>query len=119
GRKPVNIRIVVVFPAPFGPRKPTTPRPSTRRSSRSTASTLPKRLVSWWVSITPLPGSARGVQACLTCAVRKGAGGRTAQGPRVLRRGVSLLLPWLLSLSLVAHADVVDRVVAVVGEHLV
>lgn len=30
-----------------------------------------------------------------------------------------MLLPWLLSLSLVARAEVVDRVVAVVGEHLV
>jgi hypothetical protein len=37
GRKPVIIRIVVVFPAPFGPRKPRISPSATRKLTESTA----------------------------------------------------------------------------------
>ena len=42
--RPSSIRSVVVFPAPFGPRNPTTSPASTVKLSRSTASTWPNRL---------------------------------------------------------------------------
>ncbi len=42
---PSRIRRVVVFPAPFGPRKPVTRPGSTRALKESTAVTTPKRLV--------------------------------------------------------------------------
>src|SRR5262249_2405589 len=45
GREPVRIRIVVVLPAPLGPRKPTTWRRSTWKETSSTASHWPKYLV--------------------------------------------------------------------------
>jgi hypothetical protein len=41
GMKPVRIRIVVVFPAPFGPRKPTTSPFSTLNETSSTATRSP------------------------------------------------------------------------------
>ena len=41
GRKPVSMRIVVVLPAPFGPRKPTTSPFPTENETSSTASTSP------------------------------------------------------------------------------
>jgi len=47
----VNIRIVVVFPAPFGPRKPYTVPWSTVRLSPSTAISVPNRFVSSRVSM--------------------------------------------------------------------
>ena len=40
------MRIVVVFPAPFGPRYPTTRPAGTESSSPSSATTSPKRFVS-------------------------------------------------------------------------
>src|SRR5262245_49423671 len=43
GRKPVSMRIVVVLPAPFGPRKPTTSPRSRVKLTSSTASAAPKR----------------------------------------------------------------------------
>ena len=43
GMKPVIIRIVVDFPAPFGPRKPSTSPFSTAKEMPLTASKLPKR----------------------------------------------------------------------------
>src|SRR5215211_817177 len=45
---PRSIRRVVVLPAPLGPRKPATVPSSMAKSSRSTASTSPKRLLSPW-----------------------------------------------------------------------
>ena len=42
-RRPVAIRIVVVFPAPFGPRNPWTSPRRTSRSRRSRTSRRPKR----------------------------------------------------------------------------
>src|SRR5205823_13563866 len=41
--RPRRHLIVVVFPAPFGPRKPNTPPSGTARSSRSTARVVPPR----------------------------------------------------------------------------
>ena len=62
GRKSVaRMRIVVVFPAPFGPTKPKTAPSSTVRASSSTAVNLPYCLVSPRVSmivimlLSPLP----------------------------------------------------------------
>ena len=43
---PSSIRIVVVLPEPFGPRKPYTDPAGTARSRESTAVAAPKRLVS-------------------------------------------------------------------------
>src|SRR5215813_394669 len=48
------MRIVVVFPAPFGPRKPRISPGSTRKLTSSTAVTRPYRFVTCWTSITRL-----------------------------------------------------------------
>ena len=45
GMKPVIIRIVVDFPAPFGPRNPSTSPRSTPNETSFTASFVPKALV--------------------------------------------------------------------------
>src|SRR3954451_9611208 len=61
---PSRIRIVVVFPEPFGPRKPVTRPSATAKPSRSTATTPPKRFVSSVTSIVvmaPRWGRALGV----------------------------------------------------------
>jgi hypothetical protein len=52
---PVTIRIVVVLPAPFGPRKPTISPSSTVNEMPRTASTVPKRLTT---SLTSIMGRA-------------------------------------------------------------
>ena len=44
GMKPVMTRIVVVFPAPFGPRKPRTSPFATPKLRSATAGVLPYRL---------------------------------------------------------------------------
>src|SRR5258706_6729893 len=49
---PRSILMVVLLPAPLRPRKPVICCALTFRSSASTAANLPKRLVSWWVSMT-------------------------------------------------------------------
>src|SRR5687768_3344203 len=46
-------RIVVVFPAPLGPRSPTISPPSTRNERFRTAARLPKYLVRPWISSIP------------------------------------------------------------------
>src|SRR5438552_6314148 len=51
GKTPARSRIVVVLPAPFGQRKPTTSPRSTVNDSRSTAVRAPKRLVRCWATI--------------------------------------------------------------------
>src|SRR3970282_2129827 len=43
GRYPVTIRIVVVFPAPFGPRKPSTSPAATSNERSETGTGEPKR----------------------------------------------------------------------------
>src|ERR1700730_3387288 len=48
-------RIVVVLPAPFGPRKPVTWPGRTLKVSPSTAVTAPNRLTSWSTSIMGVP----------------------------------------------------------------
>ena len=62
--RPSTARIVVVFPAPFGPRKPVTRAGSTRNERSSTASVSPNRLVSDSTSITATashrPGACAG-----------------------------------------------------------
>src|SRR5947207_6812686 len=55
GMKPVRIRIVVVLPAPLGPRKPRISPRSTRKLTSSTAVKRPYRLVRCWTSITETP----------------------------------------------------------------
>ncbi len=50
--RPRMTRIVVVLPAPFGPRKPVTWPGRTVKLSPSTAVTAPNRLTSWSTSIT-------------------------------------------------------------------
>ncbi len=50
--RPSSMRRVVVFPAPFGPRKPTTRPDSTSKLKWSTATSSPKRLVRSCNSIT-------------------------------------------------------------------
>src|SRR5262245_10230826 len=66
-------RIVVVFPAPLGPRKPVTLPGSTPNDRPSTATLSPYRLVSPLTSIMtpvwPARGAAR-VGHCDDCAVR-------------------------------------------------
>ena len=44
-RKPISVRIVVVFPAPFGPRKPSTSPGATLRLNPETAASEPYRFV--------------------------------------------------------------------------
>src|SRR5262245_46295160 len=56
GRNVVRIRIVVVFPAPLGPRKPTTSPFSTLKLTLSTATTEPKYLVSFLTWIIAMVG---------------------------------------------------------------
>ena len=50
--RPRIIRIVVVFPAPLGPKNPVTCPGRTVKLRASTAVTGPKRLVNWSTSIT-------------------------------------------------------------------
>src|SRR5680860_1701185 len=59
------MRMVVVLPAPLGPRKPNTSPSQTLRSRWSTARRPLKSLVSWWVERT----TRRPVQA--SCAGRR------------------------------------------------
>src|SRR6266516_3219760 len=72
--RPRIVRRVVVFPAPFGPRKPTTVPRSTAKLNWSTASTWPNRLLSPSTSITametplvvvPWPAANPGARATL------------------------------------------------------
>jgi hypothetical protein len=51
GKNPAMIRIVVVLPAPFGPRKPSTSPGCTRKLRSSTARSRPYSLVRPWQSI--------------------------------------------------------------------
>ena len=58
--RPKITRIVVVFPAPLGPKNPVTCPGRTVKLRASTAVTGPKRLVSWFTSITTgLTGTRR------------------------------------------------------------
>src|SRR5271156_4104786 len=59
--RPSNVRIMVVLPAPFGPRKPNAQPRGTSRSTPSIAARSPKRLVRPRVSIAGDPvGSGSG-----------------------------------------------------------
>ena len=54
GKTPVIIRMVVVLPAPLGPRKPTISPRATSKLTRSMAMTGPKYLLrSWTLIIAP------------------------------------------------------------------
>src|SRR5437867_1901402 len=55
GKMPARMRMVVVLPAPFGPRKPTISPTSTRNEMPRTASTAPKVLVRSRTSIIAWP----------------------------------------------------------------
>ena len=55
---PHSMRIVVVLPLPFGPRKPTISRSRTRRLMLSTTVVVPKRFVSPLTSMTFMNGPA-------------------------------------------------------------
>src|SRR5262245_11208255 len=61
GRKPVRTRIVVVFPAPFGPRKPTTSPRSSWKETSSTATCGPKRRVRCWTEIIEKGRAGEGI----------------------------------------------------------
>jgi len=52
--RPVNMDIVVVFPAPFGPRKPKKPPSATSKSIPSTAQKFPNRFTRPWARIAAL-----------------------------------------------------------------
>src|SRR5512146_894555 len=75
--------MVVVFPAPLGPRKPRISPRSTRKLTSSTAVTRPYRLVRFWTSITvstPLIERGRPADTPGEPAARRGgtgADGRT------------------------------------------
>ena len=86
-----SIRIVVVFPAPFGPRKPNTCPRSTRRSRSITARVAPyvfvrRRASTAAVSIAALPGvSCLATEASLhqgRAVPRHGAGRRRRRSDR-------------------------------------
>ncbi len=70
--RPSSMRITVVFPDPFGPRKPYLSPSRTSRSTWSTASTGPNRFVSPLVTITgesPIPPSPPEAARCSTAGV--------------------------------------------------
>src|SRR4028118_548657 len=54
--RPATMRIVVVLPAPFGPRKPKIAPAAAVRLRRSTAVKSPYLLVRSWISIIPARG---------------------------------------------------------------
>src|SRR5579875_2455891 len=84
---PRIIRIVVVLPAPFGPRNPVTFPGSTRNDRLSTASVSPKRLVRPFASIIESHPSAW----CRPAAARCRAGlSRMARGGPAARRPAGL-----------------------------
>src|SRR3712207_1346049 len=72
--KQVRIRMVVVFPAPLGPRKASTSPLATEKLTRSIAVCCPYRLVMLWTSIMsvvlddPLWGGAAGSLSTVTPA---------------------------------------------------
>src|SRR6185312_2452849 len=68
GRKPASMRMVVDFPAPLGPRKPSTSPLATRKETLSTAVKLPNRLVRPSISISadPLLADTRFLPSLLT-----------------------------------------------------
>src|SRR5437763_6858983 len=55
-RRPVRIRIAVVLPAPFAPRKPDTSPAATSKEMPSTAVKVPKRRVSSRASMAGVDG---------------------------------------------------------------
>src|SRR5216117_1406236 len=57
GKTPARMRSVVVFPAPFGPRKPTTSPGATPSETSSMAARPPKRFASCRASITRRPAA--------------------------------------------------------------
>src|SRR5205814_111554 len=61
GKMPARMRMVVVLPAPFGPRKPTISPASTRNEMPRTASTAPKVLVRSRTSIIAWPMRLPGI----------------------------------------------------------
>ncbi len=54
---PTSMRIVVVFPAPLGPRNPKTSPARTSKETSETASRRPKRFVRFWAESTTSAGS--------------------------------------------------------------
>src|ERR671912_930909 len=81
--RPSSIRRVVVLPAPLGPRKPATVPWSIWKSSWSTASTSPKRLLS---PCTPIAAMARLLPEPVTPTTLR-AGPAAVVGPAAALRG--------------------------------
>src|SRR5215210_4069831 len=105
--RPTSMRIVVVLPAPLGPRKPVMVPGSQRNVTSETTVRPPSRLVSAWVSIMDAdsrPASpattARGLSLQRPAAVVGSDFGRGSQPPRSpsLRPVMATRLPrWLPS----------------------
>src|SRR3989475_9054585 len=82
GKMPARMRMVVVLPAPFGPRKPTISPASTRNEMPRTASTAPKVLVrsrtsiiaAWLMPLAPISNRGEQLRGELV-QVRETAGG--------------------------------------------
>src|SRR5579859_4724262 len=88
--RPRMTRIVVLLPAPFGPRKPVTWPGRTAKLSPSTAVTAPKRLTSWSTSIIEAPSGRVGPrleQAGFDGVDRDQPGGQHDVGPVIADAG--------------------------------
>src|SRR6185503_10441168 len=94
GMNPVSMRMVVDFPAPLGPRKPSTSPRSTENETSFTASFVPKLLTRFSTLIIPSSGGYRlspppsfsRPQICAACPVSRAADVR-ACFDRVFRKG--------------------------------
>ena len=80
--KPRIMRSVVVFPAPFGPRKPVTRPGVTAKLKSSTAVTWPNRFVTPVTATTPSSGSNCGL---MTPFSGTGVAGWAAVQPRAIK----------------------------------
>src|SRR5262249_56270842 len=85
GKMRARMRIVVVFPAPFGPRKPTISPRATRKEMPRTASTEPNDLVRSRTAIIGSPGTTSALCVPAAGVVKPAVGSeRREQGGREL-----------------------------------
>src|SRR5271166_4865906 len=89
--RPSSVRIIVVLPAPFGPRKPNALPRGTRRSTPSSAMRAPKRLVRPRVSIASPSSVGWGGVGSSAASGKQGLLGIDARA-RHTRRGSALRL---------------------------
>src|SRR5690606_28822576 len=78
-RKPLNMRKVVVLPAPLGPRKPTTLFSSMLKVSPATATWLPNDFCNWSTR-TIAGGDVKRVPIAWASLSKKGAFGSSQDG---------------------------------------